>query len=315
MGSKDRSFYRALMISLIFHGALLLSLQFGWWGGDEADAGEKIFHRSYSAVVVTTTLSPAPVLTPAPAGSSISTDSAELPTEDTFSPATPVISRDSDGTGTLPSVRPPEQNDNTEKKDRVEIPMNPGQQPVEKKPFESAKFGAEDEPFGDTRDDPNTSAPGRALPLESDKVAGGTKPSDRAGPGSPVGNGATPEKQQSFLFPEHHEIILRNEIERQLRLYIEKFKRYPDAARRRGLAGEVELCLTMKSGSRVELSRAKLVQSAGSVLLDREAQKLVESFFPYRSDNSSDINRTVGAATPDAESEFSTTVRISYKLR
>jgi TonB family protein len=109
------------------------------------------------------------------------------------------------------------------------------------------------------------------------------------------------------LSPQKEDLALRREIESQLRRYIEKYKRYPDAARRRGLAGEVELRLTIKTGSRVELSGARLVRSTGSVLLDREARSLVESFFPYHSDIRGDAAVQVG--------ELTTSVRIRYEFR
>jgi TonB family protein len=98
---------------------------------------------------------------------------------------------------------------------------------------------------------------------------------------------------------------LRDEIERQLRLYIEAHKRYPSPARRRGLDGEVELLLTMTGGKRVELGSTMLIRSAGNTLLDREARRLVESFFPYETEG--DQWREIGK-------ELSTTVKISYRL-
>lgn len=305
MGSRDRSFYRALMISLILHGALLLSLQLGWWGKN-AGAAERYYHRPYPALVVTTAPAvaspPVPArvsassAAPAPGESSASTESADPATIDTPSSSAPENSTDPGGTGTLPpSVRP-------EREDNTAIKVDPEQ-----------------------NNDAETSKPA-GIPVEKGPDEPGTKLADSAdNAGRPGSSGVNPVGQQSFPSPVHPEIALRSEIERQLRFYIEKFKRYPDAARRRGLEGEVELYLSMRTGKQVELSRAMLVRSAGNTLLDREAQRLVESFFPYCSDINggmhdpagSDITGSdmAGTVVPKQGGTLTTTVRISYELR
>jgi len=271
MRSRDRRFYSALMLSLILHGGFLFFLHQVRPEGDNAGY-EREYYRPAAALVLSTSVVPVPVSSSEGAADQdeafVETQAAQTTQGDRLSETTGEVPETSSSRGFLESSPPIPAGEETLAPEFPE--QNSG---TSVKISESGGTGTLPPPV-------RTTSPAPALP----------------------GDGAAPETYPS---PVHLNASLQNELERQLQLYIERYRRYPDTARRRGLAGEVELYLTMRTGRRVELSEAVLVRSAGSVLLDREARRLVESFFPYRSE----------ALQKDAGSELSTTVRISYRLR
>jgi protein TonB len=218
--------------------------------------------------------------------------------ESKLSPVTPEVSMYPGGTGTLPSGVPSD---------------------GEKKHQPGEKTGADKKSETPVKSEKTGLSEKNEVPMELSDTRAGAPAAEAAGSGTGDSSdgvnqslkvtrqGSSPSAMHPALSPQKEDLALRREIESQLRRYIEKYKRYPDAARRRGLAGEVELRLTIKTGSRVELSGARLVRSAGSLLLDREARSLVESFFPYHSDI-----RGVDAVPG---SVLTTSVRIRYEFR
>lgn len=93
-------------------------------------------------------------------------------------------------------------------------------------------------------------------------------------------------------------VIIEENLQRLIREMIEERKRYPDAARRRGEEGAVELRLAVDPGGR--LQDCTLYRPSGSTILDRDAVRLVQSIFPI----DASIDR-----------ELSTVVRIDYSLQ
>lgn len=91
---------------------------------------------------------------------------------------------------------------------------------------------------------------------------------------------------------------VENRVQELLRDLIEERKRYPAGARRRGVEGTVELILIIRPDG--SLHECRIGKASGSLLLDREADRLVQSVFPL------DIS---------LERKFSTRVRVAYSLR
>jgi len=92
-------------------------------------------------------------------------------------------------------------------------------------------------------------------------------------------------------------VIIEENLQRLIRELIEARKRYPEAARRRGEEGEVELRLAVDPDGR--LRDCTLYSPSGSTILDRDAVRLVQSIFPIEAP----LNR-----------EISTMIRINYSL-
>jgi protein TonB len=61
-------------------------------------------------------------------------------------------------------------------------------------------------------------------------------------------------------------------------MHINRHKRYPDAARSRGIAGEVQIVFSMDRSGRVV--RSRIQHSSGSSLLDAEAVELFKRASP-----------------------------------
>ena len=61
-------------------------------------------------------------------------------------------------------------------------------------------------------------------------------------------------------------------------MHINKHKRYPDGARSRGLAGDVQIVFSMDRSGRV--LRSRIQHSSGSTLLDAEAMELFKRASP-----------------------------------
>jgi len=94
-----------------------------------------------------------------------------------------------------------------------------------------------------------------------------------------------------------HAMIIEENLRRLIRELIEARKRYPDAARRRGEEGAVELRLAVDPDGR--LRDCTLYRPSGSTILDRDAVRLVQSIFPIDA---------------SMDRELSTMVRIDYSL-
>ncbi len=278
-GHQDRRFFAALVISLVIHVVLLAVLHDGWIGERSV-----LHYRRVSPTLLVTT--------------------AE------FSPGVPV--RETDNSAN------PEVKEISQGEASVVTPLSENTAPLPKSPPENIPKPEVLKPDGPKPKDESgellaaTGTNSPALPTGEQDISQGSR--DTEPQTSPVGNSSEtgsgviePIKGEQFSSSAYYDKKnLRDELEHQLLLYIEAHKRYPSTARRRGLNGEVKLLLTMTGGRRVDLGSTVLIQSAGSRLLDREAVRLVESFFPYEPG---------GGIGREIEQELSTTVKISYRLR
>lgn len=112
-----------------------------------------------------------------------------------------------------------------------------------------------------------------------------------------VGQGSSQDPPRDVPAEAAHAVIIEENLQRLIRELIEERKRYPEAARRRGEEGAVELRLAVDPDGR--LRDCTLYRPSGSTILDRDAVKLVQSIFPIEE---------------SMDGELSTLVKIDYSL-
>ncbi|MDY7026903.1 MAG: TonB family protein [Spirochaetota bacterium] len=136
---------------------------------------------------------------------------------------------------------------------------------------------------------------------ESDRFDAGVETANTgpAGKNNPfaVGQGSSQDPPRDVPAEAAHAVIIEENLQRLIRELIEARKRYPEAARRRGEEGAVELRLAVDPDGR--LRDCTLYRPSGSTILDRDAVKLVQSIFP--------IEESI-------DGELSTLVKIDYSL-
>lgn len=112
-----------------------------------------------------------------------------------------------------------------------------------------------------------------------------------------VGQGSSQDPSRDVPAEAAHAVIIEENLQRLIRELIEERKRYPEAARRRGEEGAVELQLAVDPDGL--LRDCTLYRPSGSTILDRDAVRLVQSIFPIEA---------------SIDGELSTLVRIDYSL-
>ncbi|MGC9313579.1 MAG: TonB family protein, partial [Sediminispirochaetaceae bacterium] len=133
--------------------------------------------------------------------------------------------------------------------------------------------------------------------FDAGEETAGTGPAGENNPFA-VGRGSSRAPPRDVPAEAAHAVIIEENLQRLIRELIEDRKRYPEAARRRGEEGAVELRLAVDPDGR--LRDCTLYQPSGSTILDRDAVRLVQSIFP--------IEESI-------DGELSTLVRIDYSLR